>query len=251
MSTRYLGNYFDIHTGGVDNIFPHHENEIAQSVCSSGKPFVHFWLHSEHLIVEGKKMSKSLGNYYTLRDILDKGYSPLAIRYLLLATHYRQQLNFTFDGLEAARNGLERYHDFVANLDDVQGTNGNGKAEAYIDRAAEGFEAALDDDLNISPALAVVFDFIRDINRLKQEGNLSKAEAVMVKEQMLRFDSVLGFLKREEAGLDSEIEELIEKRNEARRDKDFAESDRIRDQLLERGIVLEDTPSGTKWKRKL
>lgn len=251
MSMKYLGETFDIHTGGVDNIFPHHENEIAQSEGATGKPFVKFWLHCEHLMVEGRRMAKSLGNYYTLRDILDKGYSPLAIRYLLMATHYRQQLNFTFDGLDAARNALERYHDFIANLSDVVATTDGGEADRLIEGATSGFEAALDDDLNISGALGVVFDFIRDINRLKAEGRLSKNEAARVLETVNRFDRVLGFQKKAEASLDSEIEAKIAARNAARKAKNFAESDRIRDELLGMGIILEDSPAGTKWKRKL
>ena len=251
MSMKYLGEHFDIHTGAVDNIFPHHENEIAQSEAATGKPFVNYWLHALHLIVEGRKMAKSFGNFYTLRDILDKGYAPLAIRYLLVSTHYRQQLNFTFDGLEAARNGLERYHDFIANLGDVTSDTDGGDADGYIEKAKKGFEEALDDDLNTSQALGVVFDFIRDINRLKAEDKLSKSEAERVLDAINGFDSVFGFQKKAEESLDEEIEAKIKAREEARANKDWAEADRIRDELLEQGIVLEDTASGTKWKRKL
>lgn len=251
MSMKYLGEHFDIHTGAVDNIFPHHENEIAQSEAATGKPFANLWMHALHLMVEGHKMAKSLGNDYTLRDILDKGYAPLAIRYLLISTHYRQQLNFTFDGLEAARNGLERYHDFIANLADVSSDTDGGEADAYIDRAKKGFEEALDDDLNISEALGMVFNFIRDINRLKAEEKLSRAEADRVLEAVNGFDSVLGFRKTKEAGIDDDIEAMIAARENARKSKNWAEADRIRDELLAQGIILEDTASGTKWKRKL
>jgi cysteinyl-tRNA synthetase len=249
MSQKYLGTTFDIHTGGVDNMFPHHENEIAQSEGASGQKFVNYWLHCEHLIVEGRKMSKSLGNYFTLRDILDKGYPGEAVRYLLMATHYRQQLNFTFDGLDAARNALERYNDFISNLEDYAGGESNGQAAEAIKKACEGFEANLDDDLNISGALGVVFDFVREINRLKAEGKLSAAEKDEALKTILRFDTVLNF-RFKKSSLDAEIEELIRQRVEARKSKNFALSDKIRDDLAARGIILEDTPQGVKWKRK-
>ncbi len=250
MSMKYLGNHFDIHTGGVDNIFPHHENEIAQSEGATGEKFVNYWLHSEHLIVEGRKMSKSLGNFYTLHDLLEKGYSGLAVRYLLISTHYRQQLNFTFQGLDAAAKALERYNDFISNLEAYQGGTSDGSAEGIIAKAKSGFEEALDDDLNISAALGVVFDFIRDINRLKAENKLSVEERNRALETIRAFDTVLNFTYSQEE-LDAEIEELIRKRTEARKNKDFALADKIRDDLLARGIILEDTPQGVKWKRKL
>jgi len=251
MSSKYLGNYFDIHCGGVDNIFPHHENEIAQSVVATGEKFVKYWLHAAHLIVEGRKMSKSLGNYYTLRDLIDKGYQAIVVRYLLLSTHYRQQLNFTFDGLEGARGALERLWDFYDNVQSVTGGNDNPKVDELIDKVKKQFEESLDDDLNMSPALGGIFDFVRDINRLIAEKNFSEADAAKTLETVDSFNIVLGFMKREEAVLDSEIEELIQKRIEARKNKDYALSDKIRDDLLAKGIMLEDTPQGTKWKRKL
>jgi len=251
MSMKYLGERFDIHTGAVDNIFPHHENEIAQSEAATGQTFVNYWMHALHLIVDGRKMAKSSGNFYTLRDVLAKGYAPLAVRYLYTGTHYRQQLNFTFEGLEAARNGLERYLDFIANLADVTSATDGGEADNYIQQAKEGFEEALDDDLNTSQAMGVIFDFIRDINRLKAENRLSKAEAQRVVETMNRFDSVFGFQKKAEEKLDADIEAKIAARLAARKAKNWAEADRIRDELLAQGIILEDGPSGTKWKRKL
>jgi cysteinyl-tRNA synthetase len=251
MSMKYLGETFDIHTGGVDNMFPHHENEIAQSEGANGKKFVNFWLHSEHLLVDGIKMSKRYNNYYTLRDILDKGYAAVAVRYILMATNYRQQLNFTFDGLVSARNGLERYNDFYANLKDYSGGQTSGEGKSIIERMLKGFEDALDDDLNISPALGEVFDFIRDINRLKAEGLLSREERDSALNAMERVDSVLGFLIKKKAEIDADIENLIKERTEAKKRRDFAAADGIRRKLLDMGIILEDTASGTKWKRKL
>jgi cysteinyl-tRNA synthetase len=249
MAMKYLGEQFDIHTGGVDNMFPHHENEIAQSEGATGKSFVNYWLHCEHLIVEGRKMSKSLGNFFTLRDIIEKGYPGTAVRYLLIATHYRQQLNFTFDGLDAARNGLQRYNDFIVNLEEYQGGTSNGQAAEVIAKAKKGFEDTLDDDLNISGALGAIFDFVRDVNRLKAENGLSVAERDEVLKAVAGFESVLSF-RSKATSLDAEIEELIRQRQEARKAKNFALSDKIRDDLAARGIVLEDTPQGVKWKQK-
>jgi len=250
MSTKYLGKKFDIHTGGVDNMFPHHENEIAQSEGATGETFVNYWLHCEHLMVDGRKMSKSLGNQYTLRDVLDKGFSGLAVRYLLMATRYRQQLNFTFDGLDAAGAALERYNDFVSNLEGYSGGSSDGSADGVITAAAAGFEQSLDDDLNISGALGVLFDFIREINKLKAENKLSTEERDRALQLTNRFDTVLDFRTRT-VSLEAEIEDLIRQRTEARKSRNFAQADKIRDDLLKRGIILEDTPQGVKWKRKM
>jgi len=251
MSMKYLGKHFDMHTGGVDLIFPHHENEIAQSESSTGEKFVNFWLHNEHLMVEGKRMGKRYGNYYTLRDLLDKGYNPIAIRYLLLATHHRQQLNFTFDGLEAAKNALQRLYDFSDNLKLVKGEKDNPEAGQLLAKAKKDFEEALDDDLNTSEALGVIFTLVKDINRLVEEKRISSADAGTVLEAINGFDSVFGLLKREELILDEEVKSLIEKRVNARKEKDFKLADQIRRDLEEKGIILEDTPQGTKWKRKM
>jgi cysteinyl-tRNA synthetase len=251
MSMKYLGKHFDIHTGGVDLIFPHHENEIAQSQAATGEKFVNFWLHNEHLMVEGKRMGKRFGNYYTLRDLLNKGYNPIAIRYLLLATHHRQQLNFTFDGLEASKNALQRLYDFVDNLKMVIEEKSNPQVDEIISKAKQEFENALDDDLNVSEALGVVFNLVKDVNRLIDEKKISKSDAEKVLELMNDFDSVLGILRREELVLDEEIEKLIVKRSKAREEKDFKLADQIRKDLEAKGIILEDTPQGTKWKRRL
>jgi cysteinyl-tRNA synthetase len=251
MSMKYLGNHFDIHTGGVDLIFPHHENEIAQSEAATGEKFVNFWLHNEHLMVEGRRMAKSLGNYYTLRDLLKKGYNPIAIRYLLMATHHRQQLNFTFDGLEAAKNALQRLYDFVDNLKLIKGDKDNPEIDEVLQRAKKDFGEALDDDLNTSEALGVTFTLIKEVNRLADEKTISSSDAGKVLAVVNEFDSVLGLLRREELILDQEVKALIEKRVSARKEKDFALADQIRKDLEEKGIVLEDTPEGTKWKRKM
>ncbi|UCE24317.1 MAG: cysteine--tRNA ligase [Candidatus Zixiibacteriota bacterium] len=250
MSMKYLGNHFDIHTGGEDNKFPHHENEIAQSEAATGEKFVNYWLHNGYLIAEGRKMSKSLGNDYKLRDLLSRGYSKVAVRYMLISTHYRQQLDFTLDGLEAAGHSLERYNDFISNLSDYPGGKSDGTAQGLIDKALSAFEESLDDDLNISGALAAVFDFIRDVNRLKGEDKLSAEERDEALKTIRRFDTVLNFTY-DTGDIDEEIEQLIAQRTEAKKNKDYALADKIRDDLTARGIILEDTPQGVRWKRKI
>jgi cysteinyl-tRNA synthetase len=250
MSMKYLGETLDIHCGGVDNMFPHHENEIAQSEAATGKKFVNYWLHNEHLLIEGRRMAKSLGNYYTVRDLTAKGYDPKAIRYLLLATHYRQQVNFTFEGLEAAKNTVERLTNFVLRLLDTDGKGSGEQLQSHIERVRNGFEGAMDDDLNISVALAALFDFIREVNNLIDVNKLSKEEAREVHELILKFDKVLGVIgevKREEK-LPKEAEQLIMRREEARKAKDWKTADDIRQQLRAMGILIEDTPQGVKWR---
>lgn len=249
MSMKYLGRTFDIHCGGVDLTFPHHENEIAQAECATDQPFARYWLHHEHLIVEGRKMSKSLGNVYTIRDILDKGYSPLAVRWVLIATHYRQRLNFSWDALEAATESLRRIQDFRRRLADVTGDTGDDLSERAV-ACEEAFGAALDDDLNISGALATVFEFIRDVNRLIDERALSQAGAERAVALLDRLDEVVGVLGAGEAEeAPAEILALVNERQEARRSKDFARADAIRDQLAAGGWVIEDTPEGPRVKR--
>jgi cysteinyl-tRNA synthetase len=196
-------------------------------------------------------MAKSLGNYYTLRDLLEKGYHPIAIRYLLLSTHHRQQLNFTFDGLEAAKNALQRLYDFVDNLKLTKGEKDNPEIGEVLQKAKKDFEEALDDDLNTSETLGVMFSLVKDVNRLMDEKAMSGSDAGEVISVVNEFDSVLGLLKREELILDQEVKKLIEKRVKARQEKDFALADQIRKDLEEKGIILEDTTEGTKWKRKM
>ncbi len=250
MSMKYLGETFDIHCGGVDNMFPHHENEIAQSEAATGKKFVNYWLHNEHLLVEGKRMGKRYGNYYTLRDLMDRGYDPKAIRYLLISTHYRQQLNFTFEGLEAAKNAIERLTNFMRRLLEVDGEGCGEEIRVLIANVQKSFEEAMDDDLNISVALAALFDFVKDVNKLIDENKLGKEEAQEVSSLMMKFDKVLGVIgevKKEEK-LPKEAEELIKKREEARKAKDWKTADEIRQQLKNMGVVIEDTPQGVKWR---
>jgi len=245
MSSKYLGETFDIHGGGVDLIFPHHENEIAQSEGANEKPFVKYWVHNEWLLVDGKKMSKSAGNFYNLRDILEKGYHPLAVRYLLLSTHYRQQLNFTFQGLDASKNALQRIWDFMKKLDDC---SGKGKdVSKLLSKSKASFEKCLNDDLEISGALAVVFDLIKEINKIMD--SLSKDNVVEIKKSMVLFDSVLGFIVVKEEKISSDIQNLVDERESARKSKDFQKADKIRDELKSKGIILEDTPQGVRWKR--
>ena len=250
MSIKYLGETFDIHCGGVDNMFPHHENEIAQSEAATGKKFVNYWLHNEHLLVEGKRMGKRFGNYYTLRDLLKMGHEPRAIRYLLLSTHYRQQLNFTFEGLEASKGAVERLINLMHRLMDADGEGCGEKITSLMNQVQKSFGEAMDDDLNISVALAALFDFVRELNSVLDAKMLSKEEAKEVYKLMSGFDKVLGVIgeiKKEEK-LPREAQELILKREEARKARDWKTADQIRAQLKAMGIIIEDTPQGVKWK---
>jgi cysteinyl-tRNA synthetase len=252
MSMKYLGETFDIHCGGVDNMFPHHENEIAQSEAATGKKFVDIWMHNEHLQVEGKKMSKRLGNFYTLRDLLAKGYDPIVIRYLLMSTHYRQQFNFTFEGLEAAKGAVERLRNFVRRLHEADGKDSGGKVAALTQKLDSCFGGAMDDDLNVSIALSSLFDFVREINSLLDAGMVSKAEAADVGGKMMQLDDVLGVIGKVEAAeaLPSDIDALVQRREAARKAKNWKEADEIRAQLKAMGIVLEDTAQGIRWHKE-
>lgn len=244
MSMKHLGSRIDIHTGGVDLVFPHHTNEIAQSEGATGERFVNYWLHNEHLIVNGKKMSKSLGNFYTLRDLLDKGFDPVAIRYVLLATHYRQQLNFTFESIEAAKNSIDRLNDLVIKLRSMD-SDKTSQVSGMLEKAKEKFDSAMDDDLSVSTALAALFDLVRDVNTHIQD--ISRKEAEQVLGFLKKADSVLGIMT-----FDQEIPEDIQKmaadREEARLAKDFSKADQLRDEIKEKGYTVEDTPQGPRIK---
>lgn len=252
MSLKLLGDTIDIHCGGVDNIFPHHENEIAQSESYTGKEFVRCWAHSEHLIVDNKKMSKSLGNFYTLRDLVNKGYAPDQIRYLLLSVHYRTQLNFSFGGLDAAKSSLKRIEDFVDRLKLVDSHKKSGFVKEAIEKGGELFSLALSDDLNISLALAALFDFIRDLNTLCDEEKISKKEAKEALEFLAKIDKVLGVLPlgKKEIEIPKEVEEALVKRQTARQEKNFKKADEYRDFILSKGFIIEDTSKGAILKKK-
>jgi cysteinyl-tRNA synthetase len=252
MSMKYLRETFDIHCGGVDNIFPHHENEIAQSEAATGKKFVDYWLHNEHLLVEGKKMAKRFGNFYTLRDLLAKGYDPIAIRYLLLSTHYRQQFNFTFEGLESSKGAVDRLRNFVRRLHETEGKDSKGKVAVLASKLEACFGGSMDDDLDIGIALASLFDFVREVNNLLDAGMVSKSEAADVGGLMMRIDEVLGVIGKVEAEetLPADIDMLVQKREEARKAKNWKEADAIRAQLRATGIVLEDTAQGVRWHKE-
>ncbi len=253
MSMKYLGETFDIHTGGVDNIFPHHENEIAQSESATGKPFVKYWMHSEHLIVDGKKMSKSLGNFYTLRDILAKGYSPVAIRYLLVSTHYHAQLNFTFAGIDGAKSAIERLRDFHHRLGEM---TGSGPAQADFVAAVKETKALftenLDNDLNISGGLGVLFEFVKETYKRMEIGGVNAEDAKAARALIEDIDKLLDVLRPDESSVDAgKIESLIAERKDARAKKDWKRADEIRALFDQMGIIVEDTPSGTRWKQKV
>ncbi len=253
MSMKYLGPHFDIHTGAVDNIFPHHENEIAQSEAATGERFVNLWVHSEHLIVDGEKMSKSKGNFYTLADLLGRRSDPAAVRYLFLSVPYRKRLNFTWEGLDGAAAAVERIRSAAVRLREAAASAGArpGAFDAAARSAQFGsdFGRALEDDLNTPEALGAVFPFLREVNSALDAGGLDSAGASAALAAIERADKVLGILPAREETLPSEIEAQIDARNEARKRRDFAEADRIRDALAARGIVLEDGPKGTRWKK--
>jgi len=254
MAMQYLGETLDIHAGGIDLTFPHHENEIAQSEALTGKPFARFWLHSEHLIVGDQTMSKSLGNFITLRDLLGQGNKPEAIRYLLSSVPYRKKLNFTYDSLEAAGTAIERLRNFKLRLE--TGRFPAGANEYLIERTTQAlkqFEESLDDDLNTAEALAAVFEFVREANTAMDAGDFRAENVAPALDSLARFDSIFDVLRPSAEAvsiLDSEIEALIAERNQTRKVKNFARADEIRRQLLERGIILEDTKEGVRWKRK-
>ncbi|MBQ9814123.1 MAG: cysteine--tRNA ligase [Lachnospiraceae bacterium] len=256
MSKHYLGEEIDIHAGGVDLIFPHHENEIAQSEAANGKPFAKYWMHNAFLNINGEKMAKSAGNFFTVRDIAEK-YDLQVLRFFMLSAHYRSPLNFSDELMQAAKNGLDRILNTAANLDHIIANGGSRPADFTADEDqdfgqefVEKFEAAMDDDCNTADAISAIFELVRAINTAVND-NSSIAFVKFVKERLTTLCDVLGIiLEKKEESLDSEIEALIEERQAARKAKNFARADEIRDQLLAMDIVLEDTREGVKWHRK-
>jgi cysteinyl-tRNA synthetase len=252
MAIQILGPTIDLHVGGVDNIFPHHENEIAQSEAFSNKLFSHFWMHSEHLLVEGKKMAKSAGNFYTLRDILHKGYAPKEVRYMLMHTHYRTQLNFTFEGMKGAQNALRRINDFILRIHEKADAHGEPSyvAHALLQKSIDRFSESLADDLNISEALAALFDLMHQINTLDDAQQINGGDAREILFVLREFDRVLNVMQFEiEENVPEEIQALLRAREEARKAKEWSRSDQLRDQLLAQGYAIEDTPSGPRLKK--
>jgi cysteinyl-tRNA synthetase len=252
MSMKYLGETFDIHCGGVDLVFPHHENEIAQSEGATGKPFVNYWLHGEHLKINGESMSKSKGNYYTYRDLARQGFTPAAIRYALFSAPYRKQINFTLDGLGGHEKTVASLRDFRARLEEARTEPGSNPAmRAAAARALEEFTGGLDDDLNTSVALAAVHNLSREVNTALDKHALGADDQRDILALISRFDSVLNiFGQPRREMLDAEIQALIDERQQARHRRDFARGDEIRDELAARGIILEDTRDGVRWKRR-
>jgi cysteinyl-tRNA synthetase len=282
MSMKYLGEAFDIHMGGEDLIFPHHENEIAQSEAKTGKQFAHFWVHTRFLLVEGEKMSKKLGNFYTVRDLVLMGHKLSSIRFLLMSVPYSKQLNFTFDGLTQATNSVERLRNFKLRLDTTQWPEGSNPAvKEMAERTSAEMTAALSDDLNTARALGAMFDLVRDVNAAADAGEVRKDDIPHVLEALVQFDEIFAVLKDDDAakvraivewaqseGLqekitpaaaelakaaamsDGEVERLVSEHSEARKARNFARSDEIRKQLADNGIILENTKDGVRWKRK-
>ncbi|MEA3328690.1 MAG: cysteine--tRNA ligase [Candidatus Omnitrophota bacterium] len=249
MSIKYLGQPFDIHTGGEDNIFPHHENEIAQSEAALGKKFVNYWLHCKFLLVNNEKMAKSKGNFFTLRNLLDKGYKPGAIRWLLLSTHYRATLNFTFKGLKSAEETVQRLNDFLSRVKQCR-PDARKKENRVLSRkimnSGKKFEKALSDDLNISKGLAHIFELVRSVNIALEKDRFNRSNLVQVLSLFEKFDLILGIFEQKPVKLTAQIRGLIKKRQQARRQKDFILADRIRKELFVKGLILEDTKDGVR-----
>ena len=282
MSMKYLGESFDIHAGGEDLIFPHHENEIAQSEALTGKPFVHVWVHSRFLLVEGEKMSKKLGNFYTVRDLVLMGHKPSSIRILLMSVPYRKQLNFTFDGLTQAANSVERLRNFKLRLETTQWPEGSdAKVTGMATQASAEMTTALSDDLNTARALGAMFDLVRDVNAAADAGEVRKDDVAHLLQALAQFDEIFAVLQDDDAAKvrgivewaraedlsdkitpaaaemakaaalsDAEVEHLVAEHSQARKARNFARSDEIRNQLAEQGIILENTKDGVRWKRK-
>lgn len=249
MAMHLLGKTIDLHVGGVDNMFPHHENEIAQSEASTGCEFSRHWMHAAHLLVEGKKMSKSLGNFYTLRDLLDKGYTGRQIRYVLISAHYRTQLNFTFEGLDAAKSALNRIDDVIYRLKELKAADQKEPIDDLLQGVEKQFKEAMQDDLNISEALAALFEFVRSLNTLLDGDKLSVESAQKALQLFDSMDLVLGIIAREEEEIPVEVYEAAQKRWAARKEKDWATADEMREFVTAKGYFIEDTGSGFKIKK--
>jgi cysteinyl-tRNA synthetase len=251
MSMKYLGETFDLHCGGVDLVFPHHENEIAQSTSATGKPFVRHWMHVTHLLVDNETMSKSKGNFYTIPDLVARGHRPDAIRYLLSAAHYRKPLNFTWDGLRQAATSIDKVHGFARRLEEV---DRDGPAAATVEEAVRkaraAFDRALDEDLNTPEALAAVHELVNEGNRLLADGVLTRQGAMRLRAQLESMDSIFAVLLPGEDRLSPAEQAVLDARQEARRNREFQKADEHRRRLEEMGIILEDTPKGTRWRRK-
>jgi cysteinyl-tRNA synthetase len=257
MALRLLGEPpIDIHGGGVDLIFPHHENEIAQAEGATGRPFARLWVHVEFLNVDNEKMSKSLGNVFSVRDTLDRGYRASALRYLLLSVHYRKQLTFNWDVLAQAEAAVTRLADFRTRVGLVRGGEAHAEVDARVAQAREAFRARIADDLNVPGALGAVFELVRDMHAAMDHGQVGESDARAIDAAFDEFDRVLGVLALRRAEDQrppipaAEIDALVARRQEARKARDFARADAIRADLDARGIVLEDSPAGTRWKRK-
>jgi cysteinyl-tRNA synthetase len=282
MSMKYLGDSFDIHAGGEDLIFPHHENEIAQSEALTGKPFVKVWVHSRFLLVEGEKMAKSAGNFFTVRDLVLMGHKPSSIRFLLMSVPYRKQLNFTFDGLTQAANSVERLRNFKRRLETSQFPAGSNPSIAELaEKASTEMRAAMEDDLNTARALGAVFDLVRDANAAADNGQVHQDDAPKLRKVLDQFDEIFAVLQDDDAAKiratvewakadgkadkisavaaelakaaslsDEDVEKLVAEHSQARKTRDFARSDAIRNQLADNGIILENTKEGVRWKRK-
>ncbi len=252
MSMRYLGETFDLHAGGEDLVFPHHENEIAQSTGGTGRPFARHWMHVKHLMIDNETMSKSKGNFFTIPDLLEKGHSAEAIRYLLAGSHYRKPLNFGFEPLQHAKAALERVHGLAARLDEAGAEGGEGSAKEACAEARRAFDEALADDLNTPEALAAVHGLVSRANALLAEGALTRAGAACVRAELEAMDRVFGVLLPGASAvrLSADEQALLDERQEARRSRDFGRADAARARLEALGVVLEDTPKGTRWRRK-
>ncbi len=247
MAIHELGPSIDIHMGGVDNIFPHHENEIAQSEAHTCKHFVKHWVHAEHLLVENKKMSKSLGNFYTLRDLIGKGFTGIEVRYLLMQTHYRTQLNFTLEGLSSAKKSLQRFQDFILRMKEAKGESSNF-ASSIIKKTKVEFKKALCDDLNMSVALAALFDMMRDVNNLFDACKISSKDGEDILSFLKECNQVLSVLSFDDMNIPQDVLDALEQRNIAKKEKNYTRSDELRDFIFSKGYIIEDTKEGSRLK---